>query len=270
MDPASYIYVLYLKIVFIISILLLFSYYDIKYRDIPDKLVWFSLFISIVLFAYSIPYYLGEYGSNLFYAYTLLSLILGIGLFLFLRYLDLIGLADLFVVAEVSLLFPLIDIYRVVYVLVKFPLHLPPILPIILYSAVLSIVVGLAKSLYFSFKYYDKIPRDLPLIKKIFLLLVGRPMTIREYLSSKHFYPLTVYRIVDNKLVVEHRLSFSVEEEEYEEHQKIVQDLIDKKYLSPEDYIWVTYGVPYMVPLLLGFLLFLLVGDTPLIMLFSS
>ncbi|MET1160747.1 MAG: A24 family peptidase C-terminal domain-containing protein [Thermoprotei archaeon] len=258
---------LYIRIVYSITVFTWFSIYDLKYREIPDKYVWIALAISTIFFTLTVSVF-WIHLSTLIIVYTLLSLIVGPGLFYILYLFNLIGKADVFAVFIVTLLLPYTDVYSIIPLSYSTTFHLPPILPIILYSAVLSIIVGIAKSVTISLVYRSHIPRELPLHKKIVLLLIGKPMRIGDYLRTKHYYPLSIYRVVGDRLLREYRLSFNVEEEDYRVHQEEVKKLIEKGYLSPEDYIWVTYGIPYLVPLLAGLILFLIIGDTPLILLF--
>jgi len=264
-----YGYILVVKIMYTVLVLSWFSYYDIKYRDIPDRYVWLSLIVSIILFIASIPFYLGRFGYQLLIGYTVLSILLSTGFFAMLYFMGFIGLADVFVVSEIALLFPLIDVYDIIYYKIEFPFHLPPVLPIILYSTISSLIIMLFKSLFISIKHYDKLPQDIPLSKKIALMFMARPMTIRDFLSTKYYYPLTIFKIEDNVLKRITRLTFDVEEEEYWEYQEEFRKLVEEGLLSPDEYVWVTYGVPYMVPLLIGFILFLILGDTPFFELFS-
>ncbi len=253
-----------------IAVLSIFSYYDLKYRDVPDRYVWISLFIAMMLFIYSTIYYMSVYKPlNIVYGYIALSLLLSGGLFTVLYLFDMIGEADVLIVFEIALLFPFIDLYDIVLYLVKAPLHLPPILPIVLYSAVFSIVFALVKTIYVSIRYHKLLPRELSLTKQLILLLVGRPMKIKDYLQTKHYYPLTIYTVGEEGIVKSYRFTFNVEEEEYGVHQEKLRKLLDEGLVSSEEYIWVTYGIPYLVPLLAGYLFFLVLGDTPLLLLFG-
>lgn len=264
----NYTLLIYVKLAFTFLFLTIFSIYDIKFRDIPDKLVWIVLALSIALFTLSTPFYLDKYGASLFGLYMILStvIVMAYGL----MYLSgLMGLGDVFVMIIFLFLYPLIDIYDLVIWKLQIPYHLPPIVPIALYSAFWGLILGLLKSLIYSIKHRDKIPRDISLSKKILLVLSGRPVKVSEYLRMKHYYPLTIYEVVDGKLVEKYRVSFKAEEEEPVDHQAELRKLVEQGYLSLDKYIWVTYGIPYIAPLTIGFTTFILVGDTPLILLFT-
>lgn len=246
-----------------------FSYYDIKYRDIPDKYVWITFGISIILFLVSIPYYLGTYYPVFSIAYIILSILLGGGVFFVLYLFGLIGKADVFLVSEISLLFPFIDIYDIVLFKAPIKIHLPPVMIIVLYSAGLTIIYMLFKTIFILLKHWDKLPRDLPFSMKLLLVLIGRPMQVGEYLVTHNYYPLVLFSEDKEGLVRKYRLTFDVESEDYREHQVLFKKLIDKGLLDPNEYIWVTYGIPYLVPLLAGFVLFLIISDLSLYYLFK-
>ena len=65
------------------------------------------------------------------------------------------------------------------------------------------------------------------------------------------------------------RTSFDINEE-YTDHQKLIRELISNGLLNPNDYIIITYGIPYIVPILLGTLLFMIFGDLVIQYLFSA
>lgn len=261
--------VLWFRVFYSFFILSIFSYYDVKYRDIPDRYVWISLFVSIILFSISAVFYFSTYTEYLVIAYILLSLLLSTGLFTVMYLYGLIGKADVFIVSEIALLFPFIDIYELVYVKSSVFLNLPPVLPIILYSTIVSLAMALFKTLVVSIKYRSLVPRELPFFKKTLLALIGRPMKINEFLKTKHYYPLTIIEIRNGVLEKKIRFVFNVEEEDYSLYQEKYREMINSGYLSREDVIWVTYGIPFLVPLLVGFALFLVIGDYPLLELFS-
>jgi len=265
-----YASILLFKIAYILFILSIFSYYDIKYRDIPDKYVWISLSISIVLFALSVFYYFNKYVEILVIGYIVLSLLLSTGLFTIMYFYGLIGKADVFIVSEIALLFPFIDVYDVVFYKSNIFLNLPPIIPIILYSTLLSLVIGSFKTLFISVKYRKLLPKELSLCRKILLAIIGRPVRIRDFLEMKHYYPLTILEIRDNVVEKKYRFVFNVEEEDYSVYQDKYRELIKSGYVNDDEIIWVTYGVPFLVPLLFGFMLFMSIGDYPLLELFGK
>lgn len=265
-------HLLYVRIFYAFSVLSVFSIYDVKYRDIPDKYVWFSLFVSIALFALTVTLYVVVLDSlqlTLLILYIVFSFITGVGVFVLIYRLGFIGKADVFVIAELTLLFPYVDVYDFVVFRHRGVLHLPPVIPIVLYSNIISLLFIVFKSMVFSVIYRKFIPKDLPLRRRALLVIFGRPMSVSKFLLTKHYYPLTLIRLVDGNVVKTHRLTFKVEEEDYRVHQENLRELVSRGYIKPEEVIWVTYGVPYMLPLLITMVLFLLIGDYPLQLLFK-
>ena len=250
------------KICYILIVLTYFSILDIKYRDIPDKHAWASLVGAIILFLLSIPIDL-NYGLTMFTIYTLVSMLLGPLLFYGLYKIDMIGGADVIVVAEISLLFPLPSIYK--YTLFAreliMPIHLPPILSILLYANLLIAVIIPFNILYNLVKYKN-IYRSLKtgLARKIILLATAKPVKAKDYLILKHRYLLEEFKVTNEGIERTIRTSFDINEE-YTDHQKLIRELISNGLLNPDDYIIITYGIPYIVPILLGTLLFMIFGD---------
>ncbi len=223
----------------------------------------------MILFLVSIPYYFTQYYPIFTIGYILLSLLVGSGLFTVLYLFGLMGKADVFLITEVTLLFPFIEIYDITWLKAPVKIHVPPVMIIVLYSALSSIAFMLFKTVFISIRYWGKLPRDLSLSMKIALVLIGRPMTIREYLNTQNYYPLVLFEETKQGIIKKYRLTFDVEREDYVEHQEKFKELITKGLVSPDEYIWVTYGIPFLVPLLAGFILFLILSDLPLYYLFK-
>jgi len=264
-----YHYILWFKLAFTLAILAWFSYYDSKYREIPDKYVWLTFAISLLLFGVSLPYYVSYYRVQVVAIYVIFSILVGIGFFYLLYVFGLKGKADVFVTAELVFLYPFIDIYELVFLKPRLKTPIPPIMAILIYSALLSILLVVFKSTVAALKHREALPRDIPGYARLMLLVVGKPMRIREYLESKFYYPLTLLIVEGNSIRKKYRFSFDAEKEDYREHQKYFRELVEKGLVSPEDYIWVTYGIPFIVPLLLGFITFMIVGDVPICYIFG-
>ncbi len=259
-----------LKTGIVFFVLIVFSIYDLRYRDIPDKYVWGFLGVGIGLFISSIPYYLAIYGFSSTLAYVLLSIIFGSGLPAALYFMGYMGAADVWVLATLSLIYPHVEMYN--YVLYKYNalIHIPPIFMVIFYSSIIYVLMMPFKALYTYIRYRDKIPESIGFGLKILYLFTGTPMRVSEYLVKKHYYPLMRFRVVNGVLRVDYRASFHAEKEDYRIHQEELRRLLEDKLLSPDTYIWVTYGIPFMVPILIGMIVLYLIGDYPLLLLFSG
>ncbi len=261
----------YARITYLFIVLIYFSILDIKYRDIPDRQVWASLAGAIILFLASIPLHIG-YGIEFFIAYLAVSLFLGPILFYGLYKTDMIGGADVVVVAEIALLLPTPDIYS--YTLMAreslMPIRFPPILPILLYSNLLIVVIIPFNIVYNMLRYrsvYSSLKTSFS--KKLVLLATAKPVKAIDYLKLKHRYLLEEFRVTEHGVERSIRTSFDINEE-YTDHQRIVKELIDKGLIKPDEYIVVTYGIPYLVPLLLGTALFMVIGDLLMQILFQA
>lgn len=258
------------KICYVLIVLTYFSILDIKYRDIPDKHVWTSLIGAITLFLLSIPSDI-NYGITMFAIYILISMLLGPVLFYGLYKANMIGGADVIVATEISLLFPLPSIYK--YTLLAkesiIPIYFPPILPILLYTNLLIAIFVPFNILYNLLKYkniYHSINANT--ITKIILLAIAKPVKARDYLSLKHRYLLEEFKITRNGVKRIIRTTFNINEE-YTDHQKLIRKLINEGLLNPDDYVIITYGIPYIVPILFGTILFMVFGDLVIQYLFS-
>ncbi len=261
---------MYVKIIYGFASLLVFSIYDLRYREIPDKYVWGFLGGCILLFVFSLSICNINYPLQFMLVYIITSLVIVPGLFFVLYKLDYIGEADFYVVLGLSFLFPLGNIYRyaVLYEDSMF-IHMPPIIVMVLYSTAILVIMTLFRGLVFGLAWKKYLPKNLRIYKKVLLLFIGRPMRIKDFLESKHYYPLTVFKPSNEGVEVSYRLSFSVEEEDYRIHQDKLKELIDKGIVDPQQIIWVTYGIPYIVALLFGYLLLLVLGDYPVLSLFT-
>ncbi|WP_148677212.1 A24 family peptidase C-terminal domain-containing protein [Staphylothermus hellenicus] len=251
------------KIAFSLIVLSIFSIYDIKYRDIPGIYVWFFLGASIVLFIFTITWY--EITWFLM-SFIVMSLLFGGGVPLALYFLGYMGSADVIAIVSLAFLFPYTDVYK--YSLLASSvggIHVPPIFVIILYSTIVYLVYLPFKIIYVLLVHRDKLPRNSGYLLKLVYLLTGTPMKVSDYLRKKHYYPLMVFKETDQGVKVIYRSSFNVEED-YIDHHENLKRLIGKGKISPSNYIWVTYGIPYIVLLLFGLIMLLIVGDYPLLL----
>ncbi len=252
---------LYIKIVYTIVMLSYFSILDIKYRDIPDRQVWFSLGVSILLFLASIPLYLSTYRLLFILVHILIALVVGPLVFYILYLRDLIGDADVVIASELAILYPTPEIYNVVLVKTGLEIHIPPIIPMLLYTNLLIIVlipVIALKNLLLHHNLYSGLKTGF--FRKLVLLATSKPVTVSQYLCMKHTYPLEELYVENGVLKRRFKTTFSIQED-YREHQERLRELLEKGYVSRDTVIIVTYGIPYVVPMLLGFLLFLVIGD---------
>ncbi len=243
-----------------------FSILDLRTRSIPDRLVCLFLAISLTLMIASIPNYTAYSLSEAIF-YAVIDASLGPMLLYALFKVKLIGDADVVVVSSLTLLHPLPNIYDCVLINVSVPVKMPPILPIILYAN-LMVVLYLPANIVVNLVKYGEFYRSIKtgFWKKAILLAESRPVEAEKYISMKHRYLLEDYKLTDGGLAREVKLSFNILED-YATHRGVVEKLLNEGFLKPRDLVLTTYGIPFIVLLLLGYAVFLLVGDTPMLIL---
>ena len=223
------------------------SYMDLKNREVPLK-VWIIALPLAVALTY-IEYISLEYISlRSIYTYivgVILITILSIIFYIF----DFFGGADMFALITFSVLFPLniMNMYLI-----------PPQLLLILYASLTGLIFSIA---YFTYnivkKNWKKLPDNINLRQKLLLMFLGIPVKPKDYVKMKFYYPLTLYECKSEPKI---RFSFSIEEE-YEEYIEKIQELLKNKCISSDTYIWVTYGIPFLINIYIGFIITLIVRD---------
>ncbi len=262
---------LWVKVIYAIVVLSYFSVLDIKYRDIPDKLVWLSLVGAAVLTGidYSGVTESLVHGDFLVSAISLVVSVIVILLMVLMYFMDYMGGADVIVVSELFILFPFFKLYMLSPFSNLCIIHLPVLLTLLLYSTLSLLLLFLVRGVYGIIKYYKMLPDDLSTAKKLAIIFIGKPVHVRVYLRLKHYYPLEVFEAGENGVRRSFRLGFNVSEEYYE-HQEAIKRLLERGLISDDEYIWVTIGIPFIVPVLLGFLLLLVLGDYPILYFFGG
>ncbi len=255
--------ILYASTIVMAVFLVYFSYLDLKYREIPDRDIYIFISASLILFSLLFAYSIVVIKRNIYLELTYLSLSLLIGpLISYILYkIDLFGLADVYAISGLSITFYNDLIYNISLYNIS-TIHVPPIIPLLLYA-------NLVMATYIPFNiirnllvYKDVLPpKNIGILKWSIILSTGRPIKIKDFLKSKHVFPLQIFKISNSTVIVEYRTSFNIEED-YKEDQKYIKELIEKGYLHSNDYIWVTYGVPFIVLLLAGYIVLLLIGDS--------
>ncbi len=243
-----------------------FSILDLRTRSISNRLVWSFLAISLALMIASIPNYTAYSISEAVF-YAVINALLGPMLLYALFKAKLIGDADVAVVSSLALLHPFPNTYDCVLINVSAPVKLPPILPIILYAN-LVVVLCLPANIVVNLVKYREFYRNIKASfwKKAMLLAESRPVEAGKYLLTRHRYLLEDYKLTSGGLVREVKLSFNILED-YAAHRNVVERLLNEGFLKPEDLVLTTYGIPFIVLLLLSYTVFLLVGDTPMLIL---
>lgn len=254
-----------LKIPYALAFLIFFSVQDYKYRDISDRLVYAFLGGSLIFFAVTLFLNWGEEPPPLLAAH------LSIGAFVFLVILliyrhGMMGKGDLFVISSTILLAPLPSFYRVLPTRAGI---LPPVIPVLLYSTGALAALSLLSAVYVVARHWELL-RGLPLKYKLLFPIAARPLRLADYLERDFYYPLQVPRVEGGELRFAYRASFDVEKEDPRALKEIYRKLVESGIIKESDYIWASYGIPFLVPYSIGFALFLLLGDRPIISLLLS
>lgn len=221
--------------------LVIASYMDLRAREI-DPRVWIPFIMAAAIIA-MLRIYLNKDQGFLFY--ILLSMIPPAVLFV-LGLFGMMGLADPVALAVVSLLIPtplpgfVLPPSMVVLVLASISMLFLLVIPMIIINTPrLGDILRLCGSRYLV----------------ALVALTGFPIDVKRFLGSKFLYPLIYPSLGEDKITWICRGSFEIEEDPGM-HREALARLLEKGYVSGDDIIYVTWGVPYIVFILLGVLLY--------------
>lgn len=263
--------VLYFQVILVTSFLAYLSYLDLKYREVPDRLLYVFVFTCVIFSSINMYINLIINCKPFILELTLFTLSIMIGpLFSYILYkLDFLGPADVYIIAGLSLAFYNDLIYDMALLKSLQQTHVPPIIPILFYSNIIM-ALYIPYNMLRNIVKYNRIlpPKNIGIKKWIVIIATGKPVKIKDYLHTKHTYVLQLYRFTTKGIDVKFRATFSIEEDP-ETQKTLIKSLIKQGYLKESDYIWITHGVPFITLILTGFVLVLVVGDTVLQMIAS-
>ena len=238
-----------LKILFCAPFLLYSCYSDIKTRRVSNKL-WLimlalgSIFVIYDIWNYGFPYLfwtLISTGLTFLFVYILFQF----GVF---------GGADAKSLIVLSIIFPIYPFFNIFNF--GFPIHVP--LPLfrdlfafgIFENAVLlTIVVPLGLAFYNFSKMGSHIDKPL-------FALIGYKTKISELSEKRHIKLIEGFKIIND----EFKFYFKRGGVELDEEViNILKNASEKSLI--EDYVWVTPGLPFMIPITLGFFVAAFYGD---------
>lgn len=226
--------------------LLITSYMDLRTREIDPK-VWIPFIIAgaAVTIAKISLYWDQSYPS-----YLLLSMIPPAILFI-LSVFGMMGLADPIAMAIVSLLIPA----------PPSTLVLPPSMVILALASISMIIVLVIPMLIYNISYLGFISRRCSSKQLVAIIaLTGFPVSVKRFLRSKFLYPLIYPSLEEDKVTWICRGSFEIDEDP-KIHREAISALLEKRYIDEKTMIYVTWGVPYIVFILLGLLLYPLLAS---------
>jgi len=220
------------------------TFKDIKSREI-DLWVWLIPTPAILINLYILV--ISKLSMSFRLITVLLSLLPALITF-FLALLNLMGGADFLAflvlgLANVNLLFfKTIPIALLVFVI----------------TAILMIVYPLRYFFSNIFRWRNELSKlNIPTLKKVAMAFIGRPVKVKEYFNMKFHYPLTLYEVVNDRLMCNVRLNFKIDEEP-EEHIRKLKELINNGFINEETIIWVTYGIPTIPIILVSYVISLI------------
>jgi len=224
----------------VIATLVYATYRDLKYRDIPE-LTW----VPAALFVIAYNLYFGRYEP----IHTLFSFLPAIAI-LVMAFLDLIGGADALAMLLIAAAHPDFLILPISLLTVAFSV-IPP-LALILYYVALNIV------------HRDELNRiNCVEGSKKPLLFMGKPIKVRDYLSSSFLFLLTVPAKKGFRCVVSADVDV-----DFEQEKKLVMDAVKKGAISEDTVIWVSPALPHIAFIFVGYIISLLIPQEFLLTLF--
>mgnify|MGYP001770635756 CR=1 FL=1 len=226
------------QVAYSLVMLVVTSIFDIKSREIPDKL-WIP-FLPIVVFTYLEH----EYVNTFVFVY---SVIMSLVVLLALTKLGLMGGADVVLMVLLGLGNPVVR----PFFFPRFSLMGGESLTVLIYTSLIIALGGVSNLL----RNYSR-TKGFDIRTRLVLAYSGKRMKVRDFLNSRFIYPLTV---IDDKGNMKLRTTFQVEEDDRVWREKYAE-LVRKGVLKDDMEIWVTWGVPVIPFFLIGYVLSLFVG----------
>jgi len=245
----------YIKIALVLSILSYATILDIKYRETPLKPWIISILIASILT--TVEYSMKPSLTLQVIALILFSIVISTAIPWIIYIIGLIGGADALAYTLITVSAP-IRPYPAMENIIPFPFL------VLIYSNIVPVIIALIMLIYnlsFNKKY---IPKGISLKTKIPLLINGIPVKINTYLKIKFAYPLQIFE-KNHKLKIRYRSTFDIEEDP-EIHKKRIRELINEGVITQEDKIWISYGLPFVLFILIGYITALIISDSFIIM----
>ena len=227
-----------LQVAYSLVMLVVASIFDIKSREVPDRL-WIP-FLPMVVFTYLEL----DYVNTFVFVY---SVAVSVAVLFVLTKLGLMGGADVVLMALLGLGNPVV----LPLFFPRFSLIGGEAITVLIYTSLLIALSGVSNLL----RNYSH-TKGLDMKTRLVLAYSGKRMKVRDFLNSKFHFPLTV---IDDKGNVKLRTTFQVEEDDRVWREKYAE-LVRKGVLKEDAEIWVTWGVPVIPFFLLGYVLSLFVG----------
>lgn len=249
------------KIAVSLVLLLIMGLQDLKTREISNIAVYAYLGSSFLLFVLTL--FTNAPPPPLSIIYAILSLVITAGLFTLLYLYGLVGDGDVFVSFALGLMFAYPSVYNAT---IYSSGIMPPSIAVVFYSALVGILLIIANAIYV-FVFHREVLKSIPKPYMLILPFIGKPIKVRDYLEGrvKHHFIVQDFHVKDNELNIEYKFFINV----YEDVTKKIRDLLERGMLNPDSYVWVTPGLPFIFHFFIGVLVFVILGDKPIMLLLS-
>ena len=236
------------SIILTLMVLIVATYYDLKFREINP---W--LWVPFIAF------------GTVFTVYKLLLGVLDVIIIMFsliaplttllLTYVGLIGGADFLALLSIALLMPKCpDI-------LGFSL-LPPSLVILAYSVFIMVGISLGIAIINILLYRNELKR-VPRRLRILYLFTALPLRVNTILNTKFWFLLEIPW--ENKF----RATFDINEDP-SKHREVLSKKLNERAIEDVTRIWSTWGIPHIALYFIGFLIFLALKDNILLRIITT
>jgi preflagellin peptidase FlaK len=240
-------YLEYAKLFIMLGTLVATSIMDIRTREIPPK-IW-SLIIPTLFLLTSTELLLIK---NLFnVVITIIGVVIVVIAVGFLYYVGLMGGGDLFALIAIAVANPWNPFSMIRGGNIDF---MPFIIPVLIYSSV-SVSLLVIAYFFINVAYHRKELSRLPSKYKIIYVFTAVPVSVSDLLRKKYWYPLERPWRKER-----YSLFFDVGEEDAD-IKEILKKMVEEGGISIQEKLWSTYGIPFIVLILLGYLFSLIGGD---------
>jgi preflagellin peptidase FlaK len=237
----------YAKLTIILGTLITTSAMDIRTREIPPR-IW-SIIIPVLILFTSVELFLMK---NLFYVIVtvvgVVIVVIAVGL---LYYVGLMGGGDLFALTAIAVANPWNPLSFIRGGDIDF---MPFVVPVLIYSSV-SVSFLVVAYFFINISFHRKDLSSLPTKYKVLYMFTAVPVSVNDLLRKKYWYPLERPWKRER-----YSLFFDVGEEDAD-IKEILHKMVEEGSISPQERLWSTYGIPFIVLILLGYILSILGGD---------
>lgn len=247
------------KLVISVVMLAILGVQDLKSRELNARFVHIYLFSSATAFIVS-TFFVEDIPPIGRLIYSAFSLVTCGGLLALLYKIGLVGNGDVYVSTALGLMFPYPSAYKLTLASAGI---LPPSLVIMLYASLLGALFAAINAVIVTSRYravLSKVPGKIKLV----LPFIARPIKLIEYVEgrARHYIPVQAFRVINGRVVSEYSLITNLSRGPDE-----LKALVSRGVLSPDTYVWLSPGLPFVFYLFIGLVAMAILGDKPVILL---